>query len=106
MISSRIQGVEFVAANSDFQDLHKSGAPVKLQIGKNLSRGLGAGMFIHTGSPKLIDCTFEGNAAGRGGGGLYGEAGSSPVLTGCTFKLNFAMDGAGVMVITGRSSWP
>jgi len=35
MISSRIQGVEFVAVNTDFQDLHKSGAPTKLQIGKN-----------------------------------------------------------------------
>jgi len=70
------------------------------------SRGLGAGMFIHTGSPKLTDCTFEGNAAERGGGGLYAEAGSSPVLTGCAFRLNFASDGAGVMITTGRSSWP
>jgi predicted outer membrane repeat protein len=68
--------------------------------------GLGAGMFIHAGSPRLIDCTFDRNAAARGGGGLYSEAGSSPVLTGCAFKLNFAIDGGGIMIATGRSSWP
>ncbi|MDO8494965.1 MAG: cell division protein FtsZ [bacterium] len=59
MISSRIQGVEFVAANSDFQDLHKSGAPTKLQIGKNLSRGLGAGMNPEIGRQAASDAKEE-----------------------------------------------
>lgn len=59
MISSRIQGVEFVAANSDFQDLHKSGAPTKLQIGKNLSRGLGAGMNPEIGHQAATDAKEE-----------------------------------------------
>lgn len=44
MIASKIQGVEFVAINTDSQDLHHSNAPHKIHIGKNLTRGLGAGM--------------------------------------------------------------
>ena len=88
MISSRIQGVEFVAANSDFQDLHKSGAPVKLQIGKNLSRGLGAGMNPEIGRQAATDAKEEITevlkgadmvfiTAGMGGGT---GTGASPVI--------------------------
>jgi len=44
MIASKIRGVEFVAVNTDVQDLHRSGAQVKLHIGKTSTRGLGAGM--------------------------------------------------------------
>ncbi len=44
MMSSRMKGVDFVAINTDTQDLHKSGAPFKIHIGKNLTRGLGSGM--------------------------------------------------------------
>lgn len=43
MVSSRIKGVEFIAINSDAQDLHHSLAKKKIHIGKNLTRGLGAG---------------------------------------------------------------
>ncbi|MBI2057534.1 MAG: cell division protein FtsZ [Candidatus Yanofskybacteria bacterium] len=88
MISSRIQGVEFVAANSDFQDLHKSGAPVKLQIGKNLSRGLGAGMNPEIGRQAAADAKEEITEALKGadmvfitagmGGGT--GTGASPVI--------------------------
>lgn len=44
MIEAKIKGVEFVAINTDAQALHYSGAPIKLHIGQNLTRGLGAGM--------------------------------------------------------------
>jgi len=44
MMGSKIKGVDFVAVNTDAQDLHQSGAPTKVHIGKNLTRGLGAGM--------------------------------------------------------------
>lgn len=44
MMGSKIKGVDFVAVNTDTQDLHQSGAPFKIHIGKNLTRGLGAGM--------------------------------------------------------------
>jgi|GEM_PF-73047 len=43
MIRSGLKGVEFIAANTDAQALRSSDAPVKLQLGKELTRGLGAG---------------------------------------------------------------
>ncbi len=44
MVSSKVKGVEFIAINSDAQDLHGSLAKRKIHIGKNLTRGLGTGM--------------------------------------------------------------
>ena len=75
MISSRIQGVEFVAVNTDFQDLHKSGAPTKLQIGKNLSRGLGAGMNPEVGRQAATDAQEEILEALKGAGMVFITAG-------------------------------
>lgn len=43
MVSSKVKGVEFIAINSDAQDLHHSLAKKKIHVGKNLTRGLGAG---------------------------------------------------------------
>lgn len=43
MINSKVKGVEFISVNSDAQDLHNSLAKKKIHIGKNLTRGLGAG---------------------------------------------------------------
>ncbi len=43
MINKGLEGVEFCVLNTDVQALEKSSAPFKLQIGKNLTRGLGAG---------------------------------------------------------------
>ncbi len=48
MISSGLDGVEFIAANTDFQALERSLAPVKIQLGVNLTKGLGAG-----GNPEI-----------------------------------------------------
>lgn len=48
MVSSKVKGVEFIAINSDAQDLHHSLAKKKIHIGKNLTRGLGAG-----GNPEM-----------------------------------------------------
>lgn len=44
MFEAKIQGVEFIAINTDAQDLHHSKASLKIHIGKNVTRGLGAGM--------------------------------------------------------------
>ncbi|MFA5126695.1 MAG: cell division protein FtsZ [Patescibacteria group bacterium] len=44
MISAKIRGVEFVAVNTDAQALHHSQAGNKIHIGRNTTRGLGAGM--------------------------------------------------------------
>lgn len=43
MINSGVKGVEFIVVNTDAQDLHASPAKKKIHIGKNLTRGLGAG---------------------------------------------------------------
>ncbi len=44
MINSKVQGVDFIAINTDAQALHHSKAKKKIHIGKNLTRGLGTGM--------------------------------------------------------------
>lgn len=44
MINSKVRGVEFIVMNTDTQDLHNSLADKKIHIGKNLTKGLGAGM--------------------------------------------------------------
>jgi cell division protein FtsZ len=44
MINSKVTSVEFIAINADVQDLHNSLAEKKIHIGKNYTRGLGAGM--------------------------------------------------------------
>jgi cell division protein FtsZ len=43
MISSELKGVEFIAANTDSQDLERSTCPNKMQLGSNITRGLGSG---------------------------------------------------------------
>ena len=49
MVDTHVQGVEFIAVNTDAQDLHKSKAKKKIHIGKTLTRGLGTGMNPDTG---------------------------------------------------------
>ncbi|PIU79235.1 MAG: cell division protein FtsZ [Candidatus Moranbacteria bacterium CG_4_10_14_3_um_filter_44_15] len=44
MMECKLRGVEFVSVNTDAQDLHHSKASEKVHIGKNLTKGLGAGM--------------------------------------------------------------
>ena len=44
MVSSKVEGVDFISVNTDAQDLHKSRARKKIHIGKTLTRGLGTGM--------------------------------------------------------------
>lgn len=44
MINEKVRGVEFISINTDAQDLHHSVAKKKIHIGKNLTKGLGAGM--------------------------------------------------------------
>ncbi|PIP73919.1 MAG: cell division protein FtsZ [Candidatus Lloydbacteria bacterium CG22_combo_CG10-13_8_21_14_all_47_15] len=44
MVRANVKGVEFISVNTDAQDLHHSPTKKKVHIGKNLTRGLGAGM--------------------------------------------------------------
>src|SRR3989344_824968 len=49
MVSSHVDGVDFISVNTDAQDLHKSKAKKKIHIGKTLTRGLGTGMNADVG---------------------------------------------------------
>ena len=79
MIQAGVQGVDFVVANTDLQDLRKSLATHKLQIGSNCSRGLGAGAKPEIGRNAALESidqirdSLQGAdmvflAAGMGGG--------------------------------------
>jgi len=85
MIEAHVEGVEFIAANTDAQALEISKAPVKLQLGVKLTSGLGAGSNPDIGrraaledSDKIIEA-LEGAdmvfvTAGMGGGTGTGAA--------------------------------
>ena len=53
MIEHGVQGVEFIAVNTDAQALNMSQADVKLQLGAKLTRGLGAGATCCFRCPEL-----------------------------------------------------
>ena len=85
MIQTGVQGVDFVVANTDLQDLRKSLATHKLQIGSNCSRGLGAGAKPEIGRNAALESidqirdSLQGAdmvfvAAGMGGGTGTGGA--------------------------------
>ncbi|TSC93520.1 MAG: cell division protein FtsZ [Candidatus Berkelbacteria bacterium Licking1014_85] len=54
MINCKLRGVEFIAINTDAQTLANNSSPTKIQIGKELTRGLGAGADVDTGR-KAVD---------------------------------------------------
>jgi cell division protein FtsZ len=55
MIDSKLQGVKFIAANTDSQALEISKATVKIQIGEQLTQGLGAGANPHIGREAALE---------------------------------------------------
>jgi cell division protein FtsZ len=57
MIQSRIEGVEFIAANTDVQALRHSMAPIKLQMGAKLTNGLGCGAIPERGRQAALEDT-------------------------------------------------
>lgn len=85
MIDSKLQGVKFIAANTDSQALEISKASVRMQIGEKLTQGLGAGADPQIGreaaleNSEAIKNTLEGShmvfiTAGFGGGTGTGAA--------------------------------
>ena len=116
MIASGLQGVEFIAINTDLQALRANRAPVKIQIGQKLTKGLGAGANPDVGRQAAVEDTekicdaLEGSdmvfiTTGLGGGTgtgaapvvasiasqLGGDAGS--VLTVAVVTLPFSLEG-------------
>ena len=88
MEKDRIRGVELIALNSDYQDLKKIKADVKIQIGRKLTQGLGTGMDPEIGrraaeeQREEIKLALEGTgmvfiACGLGGGT---GSGASPIV--------------------------
>ena len=59
MIEGKVRGVEFIVMNTDTQDLHNSLADKKIHIGKNLTRGLGAGMNPDVGKKAAEETKAE-----------------------------------------------
>jgi cell division protein FtsZ len=57
MIRAKVEGVEFIAANTDLQALKLSHAPVKLQLGSKLTKGLGAGANPEIGRKAALEDT-------------------------------------------------
>jgi len=53
MISYKLKGVEFIAVNTDAQALVHNQAPIKIQIGKETTRGLGAGSDVELGRKSI-----------------------------------------------------
>ncbi len=59
MIESKIEGIEFIAVNTDRQVLEETKAPVKLAIGQELTRGLGAGGNPEIGEQAAVESKDE-----------------------------------------------
>ncbi len=59
MISNGLEAVEFMAINTDSQDLEKSLAKHKIQAGRKLTKGLGAGAHPAVGVQAMMECTEE-----------------------------------------------
>ncbi len=95
MIASNLHGVEFIAINTDMQALETSLAPLKVQIGSNLTRGLGAGSDPQIGREAALEDSgliaehLEGSdmvfiTAGMGGGT---GTGAGPVIAGIAKEI-------------------
>jgi len=88
MKEKKIEGVEFVTINTDIQGLHNTKSDIKLQIGKEICRGLGAGMDPTRGREAAEESVEEINQAVQGADllfltcGLGGGTGSgaSPIV--------------------------
>lgn len=57
MIEAKIEGIEFISANTDRQALAKSYAPIKIQLGGELTKGLGAGADPSVGHQAALEST-------------------------------------------------
>ena len=109
MMQHKIHGVEFIGVNTDAQDLHFSNAPTKVHIGKNLTKGLGAGMNPEIGrqaaeenrddiqqvlkGADMVFVTFGlGGGTGSGAGPIIAEAAptvGAPTIGGVTKPFSF-----------------
>ncbi len=96
MIETGIEGVDFIAVNTDLQVLNANRAPAKIQIGNELTRGLGSGGRPETGRQAAMEDTeklleiLEGSdmvflTTGLGGGT---GTGSTPIIANLAAELD------------------
>lgn len=96
MIEAGIEGIEFLVANTDLQALKRSRAPIKIQLGGRLTKGLGAGANPSIGRDAALEDTekiievLEGAdmvfvTTGLGGGTGTGAA---PIIASLATELN------------------
>jgi cell division protein FtsZ len=96
MIEAGIEGIEFLVANTDLQALKRSRAPIKIQLGSKLTKGLGAGANPEVGRNAALEDTekiievLEGAdmvfvTTGLGGGTGTGAA---PIIASLATELN------------------
>jgi cell division protein FtsZ len=96
MIEAGIEGIEFLVANTDLQALKRSRAPIKIQLGSRLTKGLGAGANPLMGRDAALEDTekiievLEGAdmvfvTTGLGGGTGTGAA---PIIASLATELN------------------
>src|SRR5258705_7264471 len=96
MIEAGIEGIEFLVANTDLQALKRSKAPIKIQLGSRLTKGLGAGANPNVGREAALEDTdkiievLEGAdmvfvTTGLGGGTGTGGA---PIIASLATELN------------------
>ncbi|MGB8508964.1 MAG: cell division protein FtsZ [Pyrinomonadaceae bacterium] len=96
MIEAGIEGIEFLVANTDLQALKRSRAPIKIQLGSRLTKGLGAGANPDMGRNAALEDTekiieaLEGAdmvfvTTGLGGGTGTGAA---PIIASLATELN------------------
>jgi cell division protein FtsZ len=96
MIEAGIEGIEFLVANTDLQALKRSHAPIKIQLGGKLTKGLGAGANPNIGREAALEDTekiievLEGAdmvfvTTGLGGGTGTGAA---PIIASLATELN------------------
>ena len=95
MIAAKVEGVDFLVANTDLQALKCSQAPIKIQLGSKLTKGLGAGANPDIGrraaledTEKIIEALDGADmvfiTAGLGGGTGTGGA---PIVAGLAREL-------------------
>jgi len=75
MVANRLQGVEFIAANTDKQALLQSKADICLQLGPSVTKGLGAGATPETGEQAAIESLEEIKEALKGSDMVFVTAG-------------------------------
>src|SRR3546814_10379334 len=79
MVNSSVDGVEFITANNDSQAIQNCGAKLQLQLGTNVTKGLGAGANPEVGRPAALEDREQGMDAMQGADRVFIKIGRAHV---------------------------